>query len=79
MTSNGEDYTIGLSAHEVTPMLSEEHIRYPQALDIPLLVSLGIIFSGGQIFHFEGGLTTPSEGAQSLPFTDASLKGWGAH
>ena len=27
----------------------------------------GIIFSGGQIFQFEGGLTTPSEGAKS-PF-----------
>ena len=38
----------------------------------------GIIFTGGPIVQFEGELTTPLEGAQSLSFHRSFPKGWGA-
>ena len=65
---NGEDYTIGSSAHEVTPRVSKNTQDIPSLLIFHFLCPrfTGIFSVVDQCFNFEGGFTTPSEGAQSL-------------
>ena len=77
---NGEDYTIGSSAYEASTMVP--HWRYPQSLDIPVPVSQVLkqhLQWWTNISNLKRGSPLHQKENNLLLFTDASLKGWGAH